>query len=187
MGDVYEAFDTRLRRRVALKVLPGALADNPERRERVEREGDMLAALSPPNIVTIHSVETIDGTSVLVMELVEGRPLSEVIPPSGMTLDRILQVAIPLVNAVAAAHARGIMHRDIKPDNILVTAHGGVKVLDFGLAKLMRADTPSQLQATADTQFTVAGGILGTVHYMSPEQAEGKPIDQRSDLFSLGV
>ena len=184
MGEVYEAYDPRLRRRVALKVLPAALGADPERRERLEREAQAVAALSHPNIVTIYSVERIDDVPFLTMELVQGRPLTELIPPGGLPVDRLLQLAIPLADAISAAHARGITHRDLKPGNVLVTSDGRVKVLDFGLAKL--ADSASgpltDVSELATKPLTAAGFIVGTVEYMSPEQAEGKPVDQRSDL-----
>ena len=190
MGEVYAAEDTKLHRRVALKVLPPLLAHDPERRQRFEREAQLVAALNHPNIVTIHSVEEDKGILFLTMELVEGKPLSESAPAGGLPLDALLRVAIAVSDAVAAAHQRGITHRDLKPANVMVTPDGRVKVLDFGLAKLREAE----LAAAADevtrlpTQdLTGEGRIIGTVAYMSPEQAEGKPIDPRSDIFSLGV
>jgi len=161
-----------------------------ERRERFEREARAVAALNHPHIVTIHSVEDAGGTPLLTMELVEGRPLSEAIPPRGLPLDRLLKIAIPVVDAVAAAHQKGITHRDLKPSNIMLGEgehQGRIKVLDFGLAKLH--DAPADLGETTMTAapITGEGRILGTVAYMSPEQAEGRAIDGRSDLFSLGV
>jgi serine/threonine protein kinase len=192
MGEVYRARDTRLQRDVALKVLPGDGAVDAERRERFAREAQAIAALNHPNIVTIYSVEEIDGRSIITMELVEGRPLSDVIPAGGLPLHRLLGVAIPVANALAAAHQKGITHRDLKPGNIMVGAgehDGRVKVLDFGLAKLTHlAGAAAGVTSDLPTApITGEGRIIGTIAYMSPEQAEGKEIDSRSDLFSLGV
>jgi eukaryotic-like serine/threonine-protein kinase len=188
MGEVYLAEDTKLGRKVALKVLADALASDAERRSRFEREARAIAALNHPNIVTIHSVEEHDGIVFLTMELVDGKPVSELIPRDGMTLDGLLKIGVPLADAVGAAHQRGITHRDLKPANVMVTGEGRVKVLDFGLAK-MRDEAPLDgIGATmATAQLTGEGRIMGTVAYMSPEQAEGKPVDQRSDIFSLGI
>jgi serine/threonine protein kinase len=188
MGEVYRAHDPKLKRDVAIKVLPQHTAADPDRRARFEREAQSIAALNHPNIVTIHSVEDADGMLFLTMELVDGQPLDEVIVKGGLPLARLLALAIPLADAVSAAHQKGITHRDLKPTNVMVTADGRVKVLDFGLAKLVEA-TPvvqgvSELQTRA---LTGEGRIVGTVAYMSPEQAEGKPVDHRSDIFSLGV
>jgi Tol biopolymer transport system component len=189
MGEVWLAEDGRLKRRVALKVLPAWTAADPERRQRFEREAQAIAALNHPNIVTIFSVETEGDTPFLTMELVEGKPLSALIPVAGMALERILDLATPLADAVAVAHAQGITHRDLKPDNIMVTPDGTVKVLDFGLAKLQEAPAP---EADGETSLPTAtltreGRIMGTAAYMSPEQAEGKAVEPASDVFSLGV
>jgi len=189
MGEVYEAEDTKLHRRVALKVLPERVASDPESRERFEHEARAAAALNHPNIVTIHSVEEVDGRLFLTMELVEGRTLADLIPADGLPLDRILTVGAAIAEAIAAAQQRGITHRDLKPANVMVTASGQVKVLDFGLAKLRELDAGASTGETtlAATGLTGQGRIVGTVAYMSPEQAEGKPVDSRSDIFSLGV
>lgn len=187
MGEVFLAEDTRLGRKVALKVLAGHLASDPDRRQRFELEARAAAALNHPNIVTIHSVEEADGHAFLTLELVEGRTLSEMIPAGGLPLDKVLQIAIPLADAVGAAHQRGITHRDLKPANVMVASDGRVKVLDFGLAKL-REELSQEAQASMPTQaLTGEGAILGTVAYMAPEQAEGRTVDPRSDVFSLGV
>lgn len=189
MGEVYVADDTRLHRRVALKVLPETSLADPERVERFEREAQAIAALSHPNIVTIYSIEETGGRRFLTMELLDGRPLADVIPPDGFALESLLKIAIPLADAIAAAHLRGITHRDLKPANVMITDEGRVKVLDFGLAKLREPLTGA---GTALTQLptqalTGEGRIVGTMAYMSPEQAEGRTVDERSDLFSLGT
>ena len=191
MGEVYKARDSRLNRFVALKVLPDTPALDPERRERFEREARAVAALNHPSIVTIHSVETVEGVPLLTMELVEGRALSEVIPKGGLALAEVLTIASAVADAVAAAHQKGITHRDLKPGNVMVGErehHGRIKVLDFGLAKLADAFPEGSGATTMQAApATGEGRILGTAAYMSPEQAEGKPLDARSDLFSLGV
>ena len=191
MGEVYRARDPRLGRDVAIKVLPSAFADDAERLRRFEREARAAAALNHPNIVTVYSVEKSDGVLFLTMEVVEGRSLALAIPKGGFAIDELLTIAIPLADAVAAAHEKGITHRDLKPANIMIGAAGHtgrVKVLDFGLAKLI---DPGLATAGASTMpagpSTAEGRIVGTVAYMSPEQAAGTAIDARSDLFSLGV
>ncbi len=191
MGEVYRARDPRLNRDVAIKVLPDVGAGDPDRRERFAREARAVAALNHPNIVTIHSVEEADGRIFLTMEIVEGRSLADALAAGALPLDVLLRVAIAVADAIAAAHQKGITHRDLKPANVMLGAGdqaGRVKVLDFGLAKL--AESPvdvSGLTTVAASPITGEGRILGTVAYMSPEQAEGKPVDARSDLFSLGV
>jgi serine/threonine protein kinase len=187
MGEVYEAEDTKLGRRVALKVLPQHFAAVGDRRERFEREARTVAALNHPAIVTIHSVEEIDGLPFLTMELVDGKILGDLISARGMPLDRFLKIATPLADAVAAAHQQGVLHRDLKPANVMVTGEGRVKVLDFGLAKFKEEMNAAKAGVMPTRELTGEGKVLGTVAYMSPEQAEAKPIDQRSDIFSLGV
>jgi serine/threonine protein kinase len=187
MGEVYRAEDTKLKREVALKVLPPELAGSQERLERFQREAETLAALDHPNIVTIYSVEHAEDVHFLTMQLVEGKPLSELIPPDGLPIDQISEIAKPLTAALAAAHEKGVIHRDLKPGNIMVTDDGRVKVLDFGLAKSGQvAGEPVHTQM-ATAPLTEAGLILGTLAYMSPEQLGGKDLDARSDIFSLGV
>ncbi len=193
MGVVYKAEDTRLDRLVALKFLPADLSADPERLRRLEQEAKAVAALNHPNIVTLHSFESaeVEGhgeVHFLTMELVEGKSLAELIPARGLDLKKLLEIGVPLAEAVAVAHRKGITHRDLKPANILVTSDGRLKVLDFGLAKL-RPDTGT-VEATAlatERALTEEGRVLGTVPYMSPEQLQGKPLDQRSDIFALGV
>ncbi len=189
MGEVYVAEDTKLGRRVALKVLPAEMAADPERRARFEREARAVAALSHPNIVTVHSVEEADGVHFITMELVDGKTLAKMLPKNGFALSELLEIAIPLADAVSSAHRTGITHRDLKPDNIMIDGEGRLRVLDFGLAKL---HDPAGFEDGATEAPTAAveteeGKILGTVAYMSPEQAEGKPVDPRTDVFSLGT
>ncbi|MBP1619234.1 MAG: serine/threonine protein kinase, partial [Acidobacteria bacterium] len=188
MGVVYRARDISLGREVALKVLPAELALDPQRLSRFEREATTLAALDHPNIVTIFSVEEADGIHFLTMQLVQGHTLAELIPARGMPIGQLVPIAIGIANALAAAHGRGVVHRDLKPRNVMVTGDGQVKILDFGLAKL-RQETgrAGEVTTLGASEMTAHGVILGTTAYMSPEQAEGRPVDQRSDLFSLGV
>jgi eukaryotic-like serine/threonine-protein kinase len=190
MGEVYLAEDTKLHRQVALKTLPTAFASDPERRRRFEREAQAIAALNHPGIVTIFSVEVEGPTPFITMEYVEGRPLRQTIPAGGAPVDVLLKTGIGIADAVAAAHQRGIVHRDLKPANVMIGPDGRVKVLDFGLAKIREAETVFATDASTrvvEEDLTGGGRIVGTVAYMSPEQAEGKPVDQRSDIFSLGV
>ena len=193
MGEVYLAEDTELGREVALKILPPALAENPERLERFRREARAVAALNHRNIVTIYNVEEVEGRRLLVMERVNGRSLDKIIPRQGLALERVFEIAVPMADALAAAHERGITHRDLKPSNVMVTEGGTVKVLDFGLAKLAaEAAAPDEVDgatqaATRTATLTGEGTVMGTAPYMSPEQLSGKAVDHRSDIFSLGI
>src|SRR5438445_3493015 len=188
MGEVYLAEDTRLHRQVALKVLPRDLAAHPARRERFEREATSVASLNHPNIVTVHSVEEAEGIHFITMELVAGRPLSDLIQDNGLPLGRFFDLAVPLADAMAAAHKAGILHRDLKPDNIVVGNDGRLKVLDFGLAKSREGPEASSAASADPTRhLTEEGQILGTVAYMSPEQVEGRSLDHRTDIFSMGM
>ncbi len=188
MGDVYRATDTRLGRDVALKVLPADTTASPERVERFRREAKALAALDHPGIVTVYSVEEADGVHFLTMQLVDGQPFDRLIPGSGMPLAQIVAVGTALAEALTAAHDKGIVHRDLKPANVMVTRDGRVKVLDFGLAKMAAAAAGEGLVAELPTEMhTREGVVMGTAPYMSPEQVQGSALDQRSDLFSLGV
>lgn len=186
MGEVYAAEDLKLRRRVALKVLPVEMAENAERRRRFEREAQAIAALNHPGIVTIYSVEHDAGRSFLTMELVEGRTLEQAVPAGGLPLPEFLRIAIQLADAMNAAHDRGILHRDVKPGNVMLTKDGRIKVLDFGLAKLADAAPAAALNVQGPLT-TSSGQIVGTLSYMAPEQAEGRTIDHRADIFGLGV
>ena len=189
MGEVYRAKDTKLDREVAIKVLPADVSSSPERLQRFEREAKTVAALNHPNIVTIHAIEESGDHRFIAMELVEGETLDRMIAPGGMPLAKIFDIAIPLSDALAAAHDKGIVHRDLKPANVMVTKEGRVKVLDFGLAKLTATGQSgsSPDDVTRSAPLTGRGVILGTVPYMSPEQLKSKPVDHRSDIFSLGI
>jgi len=188
MGEVYRATDTKLGRDVALKVLPADMASDPIRLERFRREAKALAALDHPGIVTVFSVEEADGVPFLTMQLVEGQPLDRLIPKGGLSVKRILKIAGALADALATAHDRGIIHRDLKPANIMVTDDGRVKVLDFGLAKVQDSGEAAQSASELPTEMnTRAGIVMGTVPYMSPEQLSGNTLDQRTDIYSLGV
>ena len=188
MGEVYEAEDTKLGRKVALKVLPEETSRDPQRRERFAREAKAIAALSHPGIVTLFSVEEAGGVDFITMELLEGQTLRRALPPDGLTFEGFLALAVPLADALAAAHERGITHRDLKPENILIGRDGRLKVVDFGLAKRDGPFGSEEAGSHAPTRaLTEEGRIVGTVAYMSPEQAQGKPVDPRSDVFALGI
>jgi len=189
MGEVWLARDTRLDREVAIKVLSPEVAADPERLERFRREAKAVAALNHPNIVTIHSVEEDGDVPFFTMEYVEGKTLSRIIPREGLDPKRFLDLAIPIADAVSAAHESGITHRDLKPGNIMVSGRGQLKVLDFGLAKVSREEKKEvNSESHLETEFlTTEGQVLGTTPFMSPEQLKGKPVDQRSDIFSLGT
>ncbi len=186
MGEVYRATDTKLGRDVALKVLPAEMAGDPERLARFRREARAVATLNHPHIVTIFSVEEADGIHFLTMELVEGQSLDRLITGDGLPLERILEIAGALAEALTAAHEKGIVHRDLKPANVMVTGDGRVKVLDFGLAKEMRPHDPAGATLTSAGN-TEVGVVMGTPAYMSPEQIAGRELDHRTDIFSLGI
>jgi Tol biopolymer transport system component len=187
MGEVYAAEDTKLRRRVALKVLPPEMAADPEHLQRFRREALVIAALDHPNIVTVYSVEEADGLQFVTMELVEGRALAEIIPPDGLPLDQLFKLSLPLLDAAAAVHHRGIILRGLRPAAILLTASGQIKVVDFGFAK-PAVEAPGEALATALPMVAASPGFdLEAAAYWSPEQAAGRPADCRSDVFSLGA
>ena len=189
MGVVFKAWDESLGRHVALKTVPAELAGDAERLKRLQREARAVAALNHPNIVTIHSVEEAEGIHFLTMELVEGRTLDVLIPRGGMALPAFFDVAVPLAEALGAAHEKGIVHRDLKPANVMVTGEGRVKVLDFGLAKLWRQEAAREEGSGAQATRTQSkdSGVVGTAPYMAPEVLQGKEADHRADIFSLGI
>jgi len=186
-GIVWRARDERLGREVALKVLPEALARDPEALERFEREAKAVAALSHPNIVTVYAVEDAGENRLLSMEFVRGRTLDQLIPPDGLVLDAFLDLAIPLVDAIAAAHDHGVAHRDLKPRNIMVTNDGWLKVLDFGLARQSPLASGPVATETPTRTLDRPGKVFGTLAYMAPEQVHGRGADHRSDVFSVGI
>ena len=189
MGEVYRARDSRLGREVAIKVLPEAVAAHADRLARFEREARTVAALNHPNIVTLYAIEQENGIRFLAMELVEGQSLDRLVVSGGLPLVRVLELAVPLADALAAAHERGVVHRDLKPANVMVTREGRVKVLDFGLAKseLAGPATDATQAATVAAPISAVGQVVGTVPYMAPEQVRGEAADARTDLFSLGI
>src|SRR4029450_3433958 len=191
MGEVYRATDTNLKRAVAIKFLPETIAADAERLARFQREAEVLASLNHPNIAIIHGLEKSDGVTGLVMELVEGPTLADRIAEGPLSLDDALHVAKQIAEALEAAHERVIIYRDLKPANIKLRSDGTVKVLDFGLAKVMEppgttSSGVSQSPTITTPAMTQAGVILGTAAYMSPEQARGKPVDKRADIWAFG-
>ncbi|HVO98008.1 MAG TPA: serine/threonine-protein kinase [Bryobacteraceae bacterium] len=191
MGDIYKAQDARLNRFVAIKVLSKASAGDPDRRRRFIQEAQAASGLNHPNIITIYDIVNEPDGDFMVMEFVSGKTLVDLIPKGGLRPAQALKYGVQMADALSAAHAVGIVHRDVKPGNIMVTDSGLVKVLDFGLAKLTDRGASSVIgdatQTIAEAPLTVEGSIIGTVSYMSPEQAQGKKVDTRSDIFSFGV
>ena len=192
MGEVYRATDTKLKRSVAIKVLPESVAGDAERLARFQREAEVLASLNHPNIAAIYGLEEADQTKALVMELVEGPTLADRIAQGAIPVDEALPIAKQIAEVLEAAHEQGIIHRDLKPANIKLRTDGVVKVLDFGLAKALEptsAMSPGLSQAPTITTpaMTQAGMILGTAAYMSPEQAKGKTVNKRSDVWAFGA
>lgn len=182
MGVVYKALDTHLDRFIAIKVLPAEKVADPDRKRRFVQEAKAASALNHPNIVTIHDIDTADGVDYIAMEFLAGRTLAQTILPGGLPIATALECSVQIADSLAAAHAAGIVHRDLKPANVMVGEDGRIKILDFGLAKLALSHGPESSQTV-----TASGAIMGTVSYMSPEQAEGRPVDGRSDIFSLGA
>ena len=193
MGEVYRARDTTLGRDVALKVLPEAFTSDPDRLARFEREARVLASLNHPNIGTIYGLEEADGgkSRALVLELVEGPTLADRIAQGPIPLDEALPIARQIAEALEAAHEAGVIHRDLKPANVKVKTDGTVKVLDFGLAKAVAADPSAALPDSPTISLTAAatqlGMVIGTAAYMSPEQAKGRPVDRRADVWAFGA
>src|SRR5664279_3016913 len=188
MGEVYRAKDTRLARDVAVKVLPEEFFEGEEKRQRFEREARLLASLTHPNVAAVYSFEEISGRHLLVMELIEGETLREQLAEGTLPMKKILRIAAQVAEGLAKAHGAGIVHRDLKPENVIVTRDGFAKILDFGLAKVSTTEAGPSGETTAPTlsKMTEPGTVMGTVAYMSPEQALGRPVDFRSDLFSFG-
>src|SRR5215471_5243979 len=196
MGEVYKARDPRLDRLVAIKILLSDKLADSKRRNRFVQEAKAASALNHPNIITIHDIGNEGGLDFIVMELVNGQSLDRLIPRGGMRTEEVLPIAVQIADALAKAHSAGFVHRDLKPANVMATPEGLVKVLDFGLAKLTQTEeaefggedeTTSSLTRARAAPHTSQGVILGTVSYMSPEQAQGKPVDARSDIFSFGA
>src|SRR6516165_2096728 len=186
MGEVWRATDTKLDRDVAIKILPAAFAQDSDRMARFQREAQVLASLNHPGIAAIYGVED----RALVMELVDGATLAERLAQGPVPLEEALPIARQIAEALEYAHERGVIHRDLKPANIKITAEGRAKVLDFGLAKAMSGETASADPVNSPTltmRATVAGVILGTAAYMAPEQAKGKPVDRRADIWAFGI
>jgi serine/threonine protein kinase len=187
MGEVFLAEDTRLERKVAIKMLPAKSIDDEQARRRLFREAKAAATLDHPNICAIHEVNEDSDCVFIVMQYVEGETLGQKLLESSLTTDEVLDIGIQVAEALSEAHSRGVIHRDIKPQNVIVTPRGQVKVLDFGLARMTQSERPSDPEARTETQLTEEGYIVGTVAYMSPEQLRGVLVDSRSDIFSLGV
>ena len=189
MGEVYKATDTRLDRTVAIKVLPAHVADDPDLRQRFEREAKTISSLNHPHICTLHDIGQQDGTDFLVMEYLEGETLAQRLTRGPLPTDQVLRYATEIADALDKAHRKGITHRDLKPSNIMVTK-AGTKLLDFGLAKLRDPKeaviSPSERETRA-ASLTGEGKILGTLQYMAPEQLEGKDADARTDMFAFGA
>jgi tetratricopeptide (TPR) repeat protein/tRNA A-37 threonylcarbamoyl transferase component Bud32 len=187
MGEVFLAQDTKLERKVAIKMLPAKSIDDPLARKRLFREARAAATLDHPNICSIHEVNEDGDCLFIVMQYVEGKTLATTLVDSPLTPDQVIDVGIQVAEALSEAHAHGVIHRDIKPQNVIITPRGQLKVLDFGLARVTQNEQNSQPEAKTVTQLTEEGYIVGTVSYMSPEQLKGQAVDARSDLFSLGV
>src|SRR5438477_5734400 len=185
MGEVYRAWDLRLERDVAIKVLPRFVSFDPERLHRFEQEAKAAAALNHPNILAVFQMGTYEGVSYLVSELLEGETLREQVKDGPIPPKKASNYGLQIAHGLAAAHEKGIVHRDLKPENLFVTSDGRIKILDFGLAKLTHQESATQL--TKHTSDTEPGAVLGTVGYMSPEQVRGLVADHRSDIFAFGA
>src|SRR5437762_4974111 len=187
MGQVYLAEDSKLRRKVALKLLPASYTRDESRLRRFQQEARAASALNHPNILTIHELGEVNGEQFIATEFVEGETLRDRLNRAPLNLAETLDVAVQIAGALAAAHKAGIVHRDIKPENIMLRHDGYVKVLDFGLAKLIEAEEARPEDLTRSMNQTGTGTVMGTLHYMSPEQSRGEEVDARTDIFSLGV
>jgi serine/threonine protein kinase len=188
MGEVYRASDPRLGRRVAVKALPSALSTDPERVRRFEQEAHAAAALNHPNILSVYDVGVHETCPYIVSELLEGETLRELLAKASVPARRGIEYAIQIARGLAAAHERGIVHRDLKPENIFVTNGGAVKILDFGLAKLLQRDSAAGASTLpTSTGHTTPGTLLGTMGYMAPEQVRGFDVDYRADIFAFGA
>ena len=189
MGEVYLARDPKINRDVAIKILPAAFSSDSERLRRFEQEAQAAGALNHPNILSIYDVDTHDGSPYVVSELLEGETLREQLNGAALPVRRAIDYALQITHGLAAAHEKGIVHRDLKPENLFVTKDGRVKILDFGLAKLIEPREGSDVRTDLPTRQrnTDPGTVVGTVGYMSPEQVRGQRVDHRSDIFSLGV
>src|SRR5271167_1890593 len=187
MGEVFRARDTRLKREVAIKVLPQATSLDPERLRRFEQEALATAALNHPNILAVFDIGTNDGSPYVVSELLEGETLRERLRSGSLAVRKALDYALQIAHGLAAAHEKGIVHRDLKPENLFLTKDGRIKILDFGLAKLTQAESGDRMAQATLTHVTEVGTVLGTAGYMSPEQVRGVAVDARSDIFSFGA
>ncbi|NIM00161.1 MAG: protein kinase, partial [Acidobacteria bacterium] len=192
MGVVWRARDTELERDVAIKILPQGIAAEPERMARFEREARLLAALDHPNIAAVYGLHEAEGQRFIAMELVPGEDLAQRLARGPLPVEDALDVAMQVAEALEAAHEQGVIHRDLKPANIKLTPEGKVKVLDFGLAKALVPETSGEVASvtmspTVTSAGTIAGTLLGTAAYMSPEQAKGRAVDKRADIWAFGV
>src|SRR5271167_4410261 len=187
MGEVYRARDSRLRRDVAIKVLPQELSLDAERMRRFEQEALATAALNHPNILAVFDIGTSEGSPYVVSELLEGETLRDRLRTGAIATRKSLDYALQIAHGLAAAHEKGIIHRDLKPENLFVTKDGRVKILDFGLAKLTQPESGAQTSLPTLTQATEAGVVMGTAGYMSPEQVRGVAVDARSDILAFGA
>src|SRR5579864_7597694 len=187
MGEVYRARDSRLKREVAIKVLPQALSLDADRLRRFEQEALATAALNHPNILAVFDIGASEGAPYVVSELLEGETLRERLRTGPIPVRKALDYAVQIARGLAAAHEKGIIHRDLKPENLFITKDGRVKILDFGLAKLTQAEPSAQTSLPTLTHVTEAGVVMGTAGYMSPEQVRGIAVDARSDIFAFGA
>ena len=186
MGIVYKALDLKLNREIGLKVLPPELVSDPDRKRRFVQEAQAAAALKHPNIAVVYEIDEVDSVDFIAMELIEGEKLSDLLQRGTVTTERAVRILTEVADGLAKAHSKGIVHRDIKPSNIMVTEDGHTKIIDFGLAKLVEPFPEEAAEAkTRGRSETSVGQVMGTLAYMSPQQARGQNVDPRSDIFSL--